>query len=481
MKKSLLILLLSIGAFASAQSNITVALSLNDCISCTISIHELRDRLHNPKIRFVLNEELEPDSLLVNTRTGLNNFSPREVRYSDSLYKKFAEGVRSTVSIIKNDKIVYTDLLYKLDVDKFIEQYNSIFTTLSPGNSAGNICFKSPRKGIMQIQQDESLLVYSTQLKRYTYYDVQGNAKDITADTLWMKKAYQVYYKSDWQKEYKAMKELIAETPNALPAIKYGIKEADKLLFLADVSFIRVDKNNDLRIFKKAFLAEWDIKKNELSNFFYINTEAFDTRGYYINSNGFTKREGVYLFALGTNSDPVADSKFIATYIPSKKSNGILELKEILEPNIPENYLKYGLNGNFQNYTFDGNLVCLNFGEYIYDWKNKIKYPIPYTKQETESLATIYDMVTKGVGRITTFFLYDIFDGPENIYVLYADAANNLKLINISKKNKTMLKSSIVVTKDKMDAYKNYSTFRIKNGKQLVYIDNNSCVAFLDF
>jgi len=503
MNKQLVIILFFLGSIAYPQSNITVALSLNDCINCTLSIHELRDKLNNPKIRFLLNEELEADSTLVNTRTGLNNFSPREVVYSDSLYNKFAKGVRSTVSLIKDGKLIYTDLLYKLDVDKFVGEYNKAFTTISAtGNNVniskttsassfkgakvavsatGTRCFNALRKGIMQIQADETLLVYSTQLKRYTYYDGQGNSKDIVADSLWMKMAYQTYYKDKgWQKEYKAMNELILQAPNVLPAIKYGSKEGNKLLFLVDVSFMRVAGDNDVHISKKAFLAEFDIKKNALTNCFYIDSQMLDAKGYYINSNGFTKKDGVYLFALGSTLDPVTDTKFIATYLPNKKSGNILELKEILGANIPENYLKYGLNGNFQSYTFDNKLVCLNFGEYIYDWKNKIKYPVPYTKEETESLATIYDMMIKGGSRITTFFLYDIFDGPGNIYVLYTDPANNLKLINIDKKTKAKVESRIIIENSKLNTYKSNESFRIKNSRQLIYIDNNNCLAYLD-
>src|SRR5690606_14308868 len=106
------------------------------------------------------------------------------VIYSDSLYNKYSNGVKSTINIVENERKIYSTDLYKLNIENFLNIY------LNDKNN----CFKSVKSGAKFIQDEKSILVWSYQLGRWTYYD-ENKEFDIIADNLWVKQAYRIYYK----------------------------------------------------------------------------------------------------------------------------------------------------------------------------------------------------------------------------------------------------------------------------------------------
>lgn len=468
--------MLAFAQFAFPQDdlpNIVIALSLNDCVNCNVSIHQIRERLKSQKLTFVLPRQFEADSALVNTKTGIHNFKPQVTIYSDSIFYKYAKGIRSTANIIKDGQPVYNDFLYKLDIEHFTSEYHRYST-------ASQVCYSPLRSGIQLIQPDQTLLINNYQLGRWTYYNNKGSYKDIIADSLWIKKAYQTYYKpNEWHKRYNEITVLLKEYPNALPVINTAIIDNSELLMLTEISFMEPGKDNNINIVKKPFIAIIDAATGTLKAFKRINTVALSNKNYYINTADFTKQGNVYLFPINSNNDPVKDTKFLATFTENSKT-GVLELREILPATIPENYIKYGLNNNFHNYIMKGNLALLKFGEYIYDWKNKIKYPIPFPKEDFDTLATLYDGVMNG-GKPLSYYINDIYEDVDTIYILYNDKDNNLWVALVDKKTKTAKNKSLVLEKEKLTAIKNSPGFKFKDNKTLVCLDNNNCLAYYPF
>lgn len=126
MKKSLVILMLlsTLISFSNNSKRIIVALSLTDCISSTASLNQINNALNNPEILFVFKSELEPDSLLVNKRTGITNYKSSSVTYSDTLFNEYVNGIKSTINIIQDEKRMYSADLYRLNVNEFINAYS---------------------------------------------------------------------------------------------------------------------------------------------------------------------------------------------------------------------------------------------------------------------------------------------------------------------------------------------------------------------
>ena len=234
MNKNLILLLffLSISVYAKQTKKIIIAFSLNDCLTCSVSLYELNNVLKNPEMTIVFKEELKTDSLLVNKKIGLSNYKSSSVIYSDSLYNKYSNGIRSTINIVENNKRIYSTDLYQLNVNDFLSVY------LNDGNN----CFKNIKSGTKLIQDEKSILVWNYQLDRWSYYDL-NNEFDIIADNSWVKKAYSIYYKgTELEKKYNEYENTVKEYPALNPVIDKGIKINDnELLFMTTVYFSEIN------------------------------------------------------------------------------------------------------------------------------------------------------------------------------------------------------------------------------------------------
>lgn len=454
---------------AGSQHKIIVALNLNDCINCNVSLYEVQRRLDNPEVNFIFSQELESDSTLVYAKTGLKRYTNKKIIFSDSLYNIYSKGIKSTITLLKDGKICFSDYLYKLNVDKFIEVYNKMSTI---------DCFANLRKGVQLIQNDETLLIFNTQLKRWTYYDNSGGNVDVIADSLWMKTAYQIYYKGrDWKSEYLKANELVKQYPNMLPEITAGLKTGDgKLLFLVDVQFLEAVDSKNINVVKKLFLVDYNYLTHSFNRVYVIDDKLLKAKDYHLNFNGFFIKDADYLFPINSQTDPNKGTKFLAIFKEDTRDNERLELKEILPANIPNNYLVYNLKNNFHDYSFDGTLAFLKCGEYIYDWLNNIEYPVPVPKEEFDSLRSIYDLTSSGSS--TTYYIYDLLDTKNDIQVLYTTSKNDLIRLVINKKTKALSKRETIFKSAEFSGYKNASSFVFKNENQLIYLDNNDCKAY---
>lgn len=220
MKKSLVILMLlsTLISFSNNSKRIIVALSLTDCISSTASLNQINNALNNPEILFVFKSELEPDSLLVNKRTGITNYKSSSVTYSDTLFNEYVNGIKSTINIIQDEKRMYSADLYRLNVNEFINAYSD----------KKDPCFGNIKQGAQFIQYDQSLLIYNSQLSRWSYYDTDYSL-DIIADEEWVKKAYDIYYdKNEVEEKYIEFINLAKQYPAVNPSIDQGKKLTKK-------------------------------------------------------------------------------------------------------------------------------------------------------------------------------------------------------------------------------------------------------------
>src|SRR5690606_4483015 len=128
--------------------------------------------------------------------------------------------------------------------------------------------------------------------------------------------------------------------------------------------------------------------------------------------------------------DVTKENKYLSVFIVNPDNPNELVLKEILDKNIPNNYIKYKLNRNFHNYCFDKSLVLLGYGEFIYDYKKDVSYKIPFPESEFETLKNVVANVLE-TGKTSSYYIRDIFDKGETILLLYKDSSKNLKLMEL--------------------------------------------------
>lgn len=465
-----IIFLFSFLGFSNNTKKIIVAFSLNDCANCSVILNQLNDVLENPEMTFVFKSELEPDSLLVYKQTGVNNFNSI-IKFSDELYNKYTSGIRSTINIVDNDKIVYSSLLLKVEIDSFLKIYNS---------ANKKICFDNIKNGVQFIQDDHSLVVYSSQLKRWSYYD-RNNSFDVIADESWVEKAYKLYYKDKGEAVEKLndYKIVAKESPNILPEATKCIKtNTNELVFFTEIAFLQKDyekKNIDIK--KKSFLITYGIKEQTINSIKYINSEdKVLNEKYTINAYGFHTVDNEYIIPLKPY-DVTKENKYLSVFIVNPDNPNELVLKEILDKNIPNNYIKYKLNRNFHNYCFDKSLVLLGYGEFIYDYKKDVSYKIPFPESEFETLKNVVANVLE-TGKTSSYYIRDIFDKGETILLLYKDSSKNLKLMELDKKTEKA-QDKVLLTVDKLENYNNSSSFSFNKNGEVHYLNNDNCIVKL--
>jgi len=450
----------------SNTKKIIVAFSLNDCISGSASLHELNQILKNPEMTIVFQSELKADSILVNRKVGLDNFKSSSVVYSDSLYNEYSKGVKSTINIVENNRKIYSTDLYKLNIEDFLNIYLA----------AKNNCLKSVKSGAKFIQDEKSILVWSYQLGRWTYYD-ENNEFDIIADNSWVKQAYGIYYKgTEIEKKYNEYENTVKEYPALNPVINKGIKINDnELLFMTTVHFIETKNDSkEEAVTQKIFLVNYSIQKQEISLMKYVNEESLSKNKYYINNSSFHIFDGNYIIPL--TKDEYIESgeiKYLASFQINKNNPNELILKEILESNIPNNYIKYKLYNNFNNYHFDKSLILLDFGEFIYDHKKNIQYKIPLPESEFNTLNNVFEALT--TGKLSTYNIDDIADKGKTILLLYRDSSKRLKLMEIDKKTQQAIKDIEIMSAQELEPHFS-SWFTINAKGEIHYLSNKNCI-----
>ncbi|SEH65932.1 hypothetical protein SAMN02927937_00736 [Paenimyroides aquimaris] len=472
MRKSLVILMLlsTLISFSNNSKKIIVALSLNDCISCTAPLNQINSALNNPEILFVFKSELEPDSLLVNKRTGIDNYKSSSVKYSDTLFNEYANGIKSTINIIENNKKIYSADLYRLNVNEFVNIYSN----------KENPCYSNLKQGARLIQYDQSLLIYSSQLSRWSYYD-KDHSLDIIADEEWVKRAYDIYYdKNEVEEKYIEIINLAKQYPAVNPSIDQGKKiNEEELLFMTRIKFIEKKLGTEEEvILQKVFLVTYSIEKKSIISVKYINGQhpLLRENNYFPNSSHFyIIDDNNYIIPLRTEYDSTETDKYLSVFEINKNNPNELILKEIINNNIPNNYIKYKIYRSFQDYLFNKSLVLLRFGEFIYDYKKDTRYKIPFPENEYSTLNNLVSEALK-TGKISSYYIHDIFDKDESILLLYKDSSKNLKLMEIDKKTEKALKDSQLLSSIELESYTNKSSFTFNENGEVQFLYNDNCI-----
>lgn len=468
-------MLISYLCFSNNDKQIIVALSLNDCVNCTISLHKINKILDNPKLTFVFKSELEADSLLVNKRTGVYDFEQSIVVYSDSLFNEYTKGIFSTINVVKNNQKIYSAALYGLNVDEFINVFS---------NEVANKCIKNLKRGVQYIQDANSILINNNQLNYWTYYDCDNhNEIDIIPDDTWVEKSYDIFFNNDQlaMVNFKEFKNLVTQYPNLTATIS-KIKKIDnnEVAMLINIKFIETNfETKNINIVQRIFLGNFDLNNQILKSVKYLNSEDIVLDKYSLNSSDFQIiNTDSYIIPLKSVENPTSESKYLSIFQVNKKNNNELIVKEIINNNIPESYIKYKLNNNFHNYCFDNSLIYLKFGNYLYDYSTKKNIKIPFKEEEYDSLKNIYEVLNKD-GKISTFYNIDIADNKKSILLLYKDSSKNLKLMEIDKSTEKALKDNQLLSSTELDSYKNKSSFTLINNK-VYYLNNNNCITVLN-
>ena len=206
----------------------------------------------------------------------------------------------------------------------------------------------------------------------------------------------------------------------------------------------------------------------------YVNEKSLSKNKYYINNSSFHLFEDNYIIPL--TKDDYTESgeiKYIAIFQTNKDNPNELILKELLNSNIPNNYIKYKLYHNFNNYHFDKSLILLDFGEFIYDYKKNIQYKIPLPESEFNKLNNVFEAYT--TGQISTYIIDDIADKENSILLLYRDSAKQLKLMEIDKESQKAVKDTVIMSAQELEPHFS-SWFTVNAEDEIYYLNNKNCI-----
>ena len=469
---SLIILLSSLLSFSNNSKKIIVALSLNDCANYSVVLYQIYEELKHPEITFILKSHLEADSLLVNNRTGIYEFEKSKVIYSDTLHKKYSNSIISTIHITKNDESIYSSPLLKVEMSEFLKYFRE----------ENNYCYKNLKNEVKQIQYDNSLLSFSTELYRWTYYD-PNNEIEIIADTNWVKEIYNLYYKNiEKSKAYFEQYEYVLKSyPNIYPIIRRGKKiNANELLFIVNVKFFEKEDNKlDNTIINKDFFVHYNIQENKIEKIRFINIEDSSiAEKYFINSHSFHIYNDNYIIPIIDHGDTTEESNYLTIFEVNPNDSNEIILKNVIQDKIPNNYIKYEIYYNLHDYRFDKSLALLSYGEYIYDFEKNKKYKIPFSQDEFDKLDNIVSILMSG-NQSTAYYIYDISNQQNSILLLYKDSDKNVKLMEINKANETVMNDEVLLTPN----HSNYNiaggTYIFDESGDVIYLNKDNCITKL--
>jgi len=467
-KKLLLLLLLSSLSLYSSNKKIIVALSLSDCISCSLALTEVNNILKNPKMTIVFQEDLISDSTIVRKKIGLDNFKSAITVYSDTLFKEYTTGLKSTINIVEDNKKLYTSNLYQLNVNEFLDAYLNNEKT----------CFKNAKSGTAYIQDSKSILVWNYKLGRWSYYD-EKNEFDIVTDTSWVKKAYNIYFKNnESDKKYQEYVNYVKEYPAINPILNKGKKiNNNELLFITTIHFIE-NVSNQILFKQKFFLVTFNIKDEKISSIKYINEQPLTNEKYFINPINFDLNKQDYLITFTVDDyGDASKNKYLSKFKVNPNNTNELILDKIINKTIPNNYIKYKLYHNFNDYRFDKSLVLLEFGESIYDYEKNIEYKIPLLETEFDKINSIYDY--SNTGQTNVYAVHDIADKGSSILFLYNDSSNNLKLMEIDKTTQKAIKDDTLISSENSAIN---SWFSINENFEIIYYNKSTkCIEKINY
>ncbi|WKW45405.1 hypothetical protein P3875_06340 [Myroides sp. JBRI-B21084] len=473
MKNILILLTLLVTHLTLANDrNIIVALNLNDCANCTISLYNLYQKLDKPKITFIFKSNLEIDSLLVNKRTGLLNYKECEVIYSDNLFNKYINGLNSTINIVENEKILFSTPLLGMDINLFMNNYL---------NNIQLNCFDELKRGSPRIQFDNSLLIFNSELFRWSYYDKVTNF-DIIPNNQWVKLAYQIYYKNSYEKYFHEYENAVKILPSINPTI-YNISKfnSSELLLIVDINLPLIDELKNINFIKKQFTIIYDINNQKISDIKFINTEHLLLKDKYkvVNSSFIFPINDNFIIPLNTkNGNPNTESKYLSVFEINKNNQNEIILKHLMDQSIPKNYIKYKLFNNLHSYCFHKSLILLKYSEHIYDFNKNKTYKIPFEQETFDKLENIVSNLGNGKMDLA-YYIFDIFDKNETILLLYKDSSKNLKLMEIDKKSEKALFDKQLISGSNLESYTNKSSFILNEMGQVCYLNNENCITTL--
>lgn len=206
----------------------------------------------------------------------------------------------------------------------------------------------------------------------------------------------------------------------------------------------------------------------------YVNEESLSKNKYYINNSSFHIFEDNYIIPL--TKDDYTESgkvKYLAVFQTNKYNSNELILKDLLDSNIPNNYIKYKLYHNFNSYHFDKSLILLDFGEFVYDYKKNIQYKIPLPESELNTLNNVFEAYT--TGKLSTYTVDDIADQGNTILLLYRDSSKRLKLMEIDKKTQQAVKDIEIMSTQELEPHFS-SWFTINAKGEIHYLNNKNCI-----
>lgn len=465
---SVLLILFSINSFAFYKKEIVVAVSLKDCVVGALSMYEVYKKLNKPNLTILLKKELESDSLLINKKLGLQNYQNAKVIYSNTLFDKYNKGIKSTISVVENDSIIYSDYLYKLDTQKFSEIY------LRKDKN----CFEKIKSGVSFIQDDLSLIIHNKEVGRLSYYDPIIEL-DIIPDEDWVLKAYKIIYRNanELNTNYNKYQKNVEEYPTLIPEINKAFKlNNHQLILLTSVYFFNYNEELEEEIpDERLFLFYYNIKNNKVETVKYLNGNNKELNDkYYINSFEFHSFDNKYIIPLvSDNYDNSNQHKYLSIFKENPNNSEELILDNILESNIPNNYLKYNLLHNFQAYRFSNSLALLFYGEFIYDFKNNIKYNIPLPENEFKLLSNVYQSQIDG--KISSYVIDDIYDNLNTILIVYRNSKKELKLMEIDKKSNDKIKDEVLMNENELKLIPN-SWFSFVSNGDIYYLNKDKCI-----
>ncbi len=409
-------------------------LGIFDCINCNAYLVLLKKEIKNRPIQIILPESYQYDKDMIISKYRLNEMN-LTFNFSDKEFYRFDSPKSYLIKVNSKGEEEATILS---DVD---------FATLFSKDSIQNKCINEVKNYYSFSEMNNGLLLKNIPLGKFAVYDwKQGVTLQFFADNNTAMQNYMSFYEENFSSWY----ELYKIYSNAYPMVQtryediVGSNTFENEIFLISSSTIIVPPKSgtDTHGVNMNFL-NWIINFTDLSqskSLVIPNNGLPD--GYSFKSQLLINNQD-FIFPLLYKYEYDNNVKILAKYYLNREDS-VLEFSSMLPFTIPETYIEYKLNFNFNTYLQDKQLITLSFSNVVYDCQNLKTYQIWDVRDSIFKNLSLLKNDKKN--NYEGFSILDIKDGENNdFYILYLDNYNKVTCLTYSKESKKIINEKIIL------------------------------------
>ena len=389
----------------------------NDCWNCYAGLNNLRKSCPQLTYNFVFESELAPDSLELKEKFKLSQIQNHRLIFSDSLYSLFGRSNSSEILLVGS----FNNVVFRNEMKNFDLQLFQRILHLNEGQGL-NLIDSMPGLGkyrMIDYELRNDLILFTDIFQKKYFFSKRTDSirkVSLTADLI--KNTYSATFRKDgiWMLGIIQFM-LNEEYDNLTPRLNKVKFKTDSICFMNYMVY-EVQVNGSDTIYSPVnCMAEMNVLTCDVKKIHRLPL----SHGYELGEDFFKDDRWLYVQVRHGKAELNNSQPLMAKFQIFRDSMGFVGFEKFF---LPENYFRYELFRNFNQFYFDHGVFAMLYGEEIYDVREGKMIAIPIDSSRFSGLSNIFDQFSnrnnkqykpKAYVNITDIFLV----GPGSYALLY--------------------------------------------------------------